>query len=80
MARLKTREPKRQRGLSLPADLMDRISNEAEKYGRTWNETVELVLLRAFPPLVSDMQKSSETRPDMHQPPAALAFGMPEGE
>lgn len=49
MVRQKSHAAKRQRGLSLTPDLYDRIQDEANKYGRTWNETVELVLLRAFP-------------------------------
>ena len=46
---LKTARPtKVQRGISLKRDLYERIVAEADKYGRTFNETVELVLTRAF--------------------------------
>lgn len=47
---LKTRKrgPKVQRGLSVSRELYTRIQEEADKFGLTWNETVELVLERAF--------------------------------
>lgn len=67
MVRQKSHAAKRQRGLSLTPDLYDRIQHEADKYGRTWNETVELVLLRAFPSQDRDMQKSHESRRIKHE-------------
>jgi hypothetical protein len=59
---LKTiRTPKVQRGLSLQKDLYERIVDEADKYGRTWNETVELVLSRAFSTSLTDSRNKAET-------------------
>lgn len=54
------KEPKVQRGVSLPKPLYERINTEADKYGRSWNETVELVLAKAFP-VASDLQNPVET-------------------
>lgn len=65
MARAKTGSAKKQRGISLAPDLYERICVEADKYGRTWNETIELVLLRAFPAQDQAMQKPRESRPKL---------------
>lgn len=62
MGRPKVADPKVQRGLSLRRSLFERISEDAEKYGRTWNETVELVLVKAFGSSDQTMQNRRVTR------------------
>lgn len=58
--------PKVQRGVSLAPDLYASISAEADKYGRTWNETVELVLRKAFLSDAPDMHDKHEKRIAQH--------------
>ncbi len=66
MTRQKLANPKVQRGISLAPELNERIREEADKYGRTWNETAELVLRRAFCSDAHDSQKQPETRHIQH--------------
>lgn len=45
----KTRRPaKKQRGISLSPDLYQRIQDDADKLGLSWNDVAERVLARAF--------------------------------
>jgi hypothetical protein len=42
------RGPKRQRGISVTTELYERIGQEADKYGITWNDVVEQILERVL--------------------------------
>lgn len=68
------RQPKVQRGLSLTRELYERIAEEADKYGRTWNETAELILARAF----SSLANSRKSAEDMRFPVSDELVALPE--
>lgn len=59
MKLVKRKQPKVQRGISLPKDLRDRIQEYADRVGATWNDVAEGALRVQFP-CAPDTNKSGQ--------------------